>query len=269
MAASEEPQRRIGEIASAAGLTVRTLHHYEDIGLIEPTGRTDAGHRLYGTDAVERLYQITALRDLGMGLDRVRHTLGTGGAELTELLTDHLAVVERRLDAEQRLRNRLRRLVDRVGTDHEIGPDDLLSVLEDMTMLEPTLDRRIAILVYDDLEAAFDYLTRVYGFGPGSVARDDDGTVIHAEIHAGDGEFWLHTESTELKLHAPSVLGGASATMAIMVDDVDAHHAYAAEQGAEVVYEPCDQPYGYREYGAVDLAGHFWSFMKPLETGES
>jgi uncharacterized glyoxalase superfamily protein PhnB len=141
---------------------------------------------------------------------------------------------------------------------------DLLSVLEDMTMLETTLDRRIAILVYDDIEAAYEYLMNVYGFGPGELMRDPDGTAVHAEIQAGDGEFWLHTESEEFGLKAPKNLGGASGTMAVMVDDVDAHHRFAVERGAEVRYEPVDQPYGYREYSAVDLGGHLWSFMKPL-----
>lgn len=270
MAATDEQQRRIGEIAGETGLTVRTLHHYEAIGLIEPSGRTDAGHRLYGASAVERLYQIAALRDLGMGLDRVGRTLGTAGAELETLMSDHLEAVERRLEAAQRLHNRLHRLVARLDEqEDEVETDDLLRVLEDMTMLEPTLDRRIAILVYDDLEAAYDYLIRVYGFGPGTVTRDGNGNAVHGEIHAGDGEFWLHPASAEWRLQPPSTLGGASGSMAIMVDDVDAHHAYAVEQGAEVRYPPTDQPYGYREYGAIDPAGHLWSFMKPLSTAEA
>ena len=57
--------------------------------------------------------------------------------------------------------------------------------------LENTINRRISILVYDDIEAAHDYLIRVFGFGPGELTRDPDGNVVHAEIEAGDGEFWL------------------------------------------------------------------------------
>ena len=52
--------------------------------------------------------------------------------------------------------------------------------------------------------------------------------------------------------------------MAIMVDDVDAHYRSAVERGANIRYEPVDQPYGYREYSAVDIGVHMWSFMKPL-----
>jgi uncharacterized glyoxalase superfamily protein PhnB len=49
-----------------------------------------------------------------------------------------------------------------------------------------------------------------------------------------------------------------------MVDDVDAHHQHSAQQGAEILYEPSDMPYGYREYSARDPEGGLWSFMKPL-----
>ncbi len=271
MATAPTSERKIGDIAELTGMTVRTLRYYEEIELIEPSSRTEAGHRLYGPDAVEQLYKISMLRQLGLSLAEVRSSLVAEGAETAErsapdlrsLMAEHLAAVDERLTNEQRLR---RRLVELVGTlqANEDTTRDLLSVLEDMTMLEPKLDRRIAILVYEDIEAAYNYLTEVFGFGPGSLTRDPDGNVVHGEIQAGDGEFWLHTESPEFGLSQPTKLGGASGTMAIMVGDVDAHHAYAAERGADVRYEPVDQPYGYREYSAVDIGGHLWSFMKPL-----
>ena len=49
-----------------------------------------------------------------------------------------------------------------------------------------------------------------------------------------------------------------------MVDDVDAHHQLAVTESAEILYEPTDMPYGYREYCARDPEGGLWSFMKPL-----
>jgi len=45
---------------------------------------------------------------------------------------------------------------------------------------------------------------------------------------------------------------------------VDAHHRHAAANGANILYPPTDQEYGYREYSARDCEGHLWSFMKPL-----
>jgi DNA-binding transcriptional MerR regulator/uncharacterized glyoxalase superfamily protein PhnB len=261
----DEPDvlRKIGEIAAATGMTVRTLHYYEEIGLITPTARTDAGHRVYGSDALEQLYRISFLRRLGLPLDGVRATLATDAGDLGSVMATHLAEVEERLAAEGRLRNRLVQLVDALETN-EIAAGDFLNVLEDMAMLDTTINRRISILVYADIEAAHDYLIRVFGLGPGEIMRDPDSNAVHAEIEAGDGEFWLHLESPEFQLASPRTLGGSSSTMAVMVDDVDAHHANAVEQGADIRYAPVDQPYGYREYSAVDLEGHLWSFMKPL-----
>ncbi len=271
-----ETLRRIGEIATASNLTVRTLRYYEEIGLLTPTARSEAGHRLYGTAAVEQLYRISLLRELGLPLERVGAALGSDGTDTRSLLADHLAAIEARLVAENRLRSRLIRLVDAIetnGTDAADGAgnaerntaDHLLEILEDMTMLNTSLDRRIAILVYEDLETAFDYLTRVFGFGPGQLTRADDGTVVHGELEAGDGEFWLHSESEPFGLRSPAKLGGASSTMAILVDDVDAHYRHATAEGANIRYEPVDQPYGYREYSATDPEGHLWSFMKALD----
>ena len=261
--------RKIGEIAGATGMTIRTLRYYEEIELISPTARTAAGHRLYGADALERLYRISFLRQLGLPLDGVRATIAAEAHALRSVMAEHLVAVEARLATEHRLQQRLVQLLDTIDTNATDSPEaatgDLLNVLEDMTMLDTTINRRISILVYADIEAAHDELIRVFGLGPGEIMRGPDGTAVHAEIHAGDGEFWLHTESDEFGLKSPASLGGASSTMAVMVDDVDEHHRHAVSEGASIRYEPVDQPYGYREYGAVDGEGHLWSFMKPLD----
>jgi MerR family transcriptional regulator, thiopeptide resistance regulator len=255
--------RRIGELAAATGMTVRTLHHYEDVGLLEPASRSEAGHRRYGPDAVERLYRIAVLRSLGLSLAQVRSSLEHDAADLGPLLNDHLGAVEAQLSNHRRLHQRLTRLVDRLAFDEDPTPD-LLDVLEEMTMTQPTVDRRLSILVYEDIEAAYEHLTTVFALGPGELTRDDAGLVVHGELRAGDGDIWLHRETAEFGLASPRNLGGATATMAVMVDDVDAHHRHAVDHGAEVRYGPVDQPYGYREYSAVDPEGHLWSFMRSL-----
>ena len=131
-------------------------------------------------------------------------------------------------------------------------------------MLDTIVQGRISILVYSDLQATYDFLIRVFGLGAGELIRNDQGQAIHAELQAGDGVVWLHAEAPESGLSSPGTLGAATASMAVMVDDVDAHHRHVAEQGATIDYEPVDQPYGYREYSARDNEGGLWSFMKPL-----
>ncbi|MEZ5134546.1 MAG: hypothetical protein R2699_05685 [Acidimicrobiales bacterium] len=75
----------------------------------------------------------------------------------------------------------------------------------------------------------------MFGLLPGELTRDDDGTVVHAELHAGDGVIWLHRETDEFGLASPQSVGAATGSMAVMVADVDEHHRRAAALGADVV----------------------------------
>ncbi|HEY4614019.1 MAG TPA: MerR family transcriptional regulator, partial [Citricoccus sp.] len=65
----------VGETASATGVTVRTLHHYDRIGLVTPAARSSAGYRLYAPADVDRLQQVVAYRRLGLGLEDIAAAL--------------------------------------------------------------------------------------------------------------------------------------------------------------------------------------------------
>ncbi|GIJ08960.1 VOC family protein [Micromonospora andamanensis] len=123
---------------------------------------------------------------------------------------------------------------------------------------------RIMLMMYADIAAAHDYLVEVFGLQAGVVIRDDQDRVDHGEVTAGDGVIWLHPVQEDMKLAPPNEVGAATASMAILVDDVDAHFRHAREKGAMIEHEPVDQEYGYREYSARDPEGHLWSFMKAL-----
>jgi MerR family transcriptional regulator, thiopeptide resistance regulator len=71
----------VGQVAGFAGVTVRTLHHYDDIGLLAPSGRSHAGHRRYGDDDLDRLQQILFYRELGFPLDEVAALLDDPAAD--------------------------------------------------------------------------------------------------------------------------------------------------------------------------------------------
>ncbi len=182
----DQPGRRIGDLASLSGLTVRTLHHYEDIGLLSASGRTAAGHRVYTEADVQRLYRIALLRRLGLRLAVIGRLLDDPAWEVRCALRAHLDEVQRELVAATRIRSRLMRLL---AYDDETAPitDDLLALLKEMETDQSNLQGRISILVYADLEAAFVELTDVFGLGPGQLMRDERGRVVHGEIHAGDG----------------------------------------------------------------------------------
>jgi MerR family transcriptional regulator, thiopeptide resistance regulator len=260
-----EPQNlvRVGDLASAAGLTVRALHHYEQIGLLSPSARTTAGHRLYGPDAVARLYRVIRLRRLGLSLDQIGRALDDPEWSLASALRHHIAAVDSQIAGLAALRSGVAAVLADVDGNND-PTDDLLEVITTMATLDSPVRRRISILVYRDLPAAHTYLTYVFGLTPGEVSFDPDGRAVHAELYAGDGVIWLHPETDTFALASPQTLGRATATMAVMVDDVDEHHRLVKAKGGNIVYGPVDQPYGYREYSARDCEGALWSFMKEL-----
>jgi DNA-binding transcriptional MerR regulator len=65
----------VSEVAEWAHVTVRTLHHYDEIGLLAPSGRSGAGYRLYSDADLERLYQILLYRELGFPLEAIRRVM--------------------------------------------------------------------------------------------------------------------------------------------------------------------------------------------------
>src|SRR3954452_8829342 len=89
--------RTTGELAASAGLTVRTLHHWDEIGLLRPAGRSGAGHRRYSDADVGRLYRIVALRGLGLSLEDIGGALDDQGPDLRTAVSAHLARVEEQL----------------------------------------------------------------------------------------------------------------------------------------------------------------------------
>lgn len=76
----------VGRVAELAGVTVRTLHHYDEISLVEPSARTAAGYRAYSADDVERLRQVLAYRRLGFGLQEIADLVGDPAIDAVEHL---------------------------------------------------------------------------------------------------------------------------------------------------------------------------------------
>ncbi len=104
---------KVGELGRRTGLTVRTLHHYDRIGLLSPSGRSAAGYRLYDDADVARLHQIVVLRQLGLSLEQVRESLAGSAWTLERVLRAHLERLRERMKAERALYERVERLVAR------------------------------------------------------------------------------------------------------------------------------------------------------------
>lgn len=137
---------RIGELARETGLTVRTLHHYDQLGLLSPLSRTEGGHRCYTSGDVRRLHRIVALRSLGISLEEIG-TLLDGEPDPTGLLRRQLDVVEERIRKASDLRARLLDVLNNLGRNAEPSARQLLQLIEEtVAMNEPMTPEQFAEL---------------------------------------------------------------------------------------------------------------------------
>ena len=96
--------KTVNQIAKQTGVSVRTLHHYDAIGLLKPTTITEAGYRLYDADALERLYLIIVYRELGFPLKRISEILDAPDFDRNRALEEQIALLEQK---REQLQNRI------------------------------------------------------------------------------------------------------------------------------------------------------------------
>jgi DNA-binding transcriptional MerR regulator len=124
---------KVGELAKRTGLTVRTLHHYDAIGLLKPSARSDAGYRLYTQSDVARLHAIQALRHLGLSLTDVGGMLERGGEGLSDTIARQIRALGHEIAQATELRERLQLLQERLATGDTPDMSDWLSTLSLMS----------------------------------------------------------------------------------------------------------------------------------------
>jgi MerR family transcriptional regulator, thiopeptide resistance regulator len=90
--------RTVGQVAEEFGVTVRTLHHYDDIGLLSPSDRSASGYRLYTEADLERLRHVVVYRRLALALDELRQIIDAPAATVIEHLQRQRDVVGQRID---------------------------------------------------------------------------------------------------------------------------------------------------------------------------
>jgi|SRR5215469_3784979 len=254
---------KVGALAKVTGLTVRTLHHYDEIGLLQPSSRLAGGHRLYDADDVARLYRIIRLRQLGFPLSQVAKVLAEPEWQLAPAIERHLAEARHRAAMANRLCTRLAAMAAELAQQEHPSPGELFSTVEEMIMLDGTVHGTTGFLMYDDVDAAHEYIVRVFGLASGQIWKSDEGVTEYGEVRAGEQVIGLHPAGGK-SYRSPRSVDAVTGTTVISVDDVDAHYARTLAAGANIVCEPVDRPYGIREYGAADPEGQIWWFKSPL-----
>ncbi|MFJ5559807.1 MerR family transcriptional regulator [Streptomyces sp. NPDC093250] len=102
----------VGQVATRLGVTVRALHHWDEIGLARPSLRTAAGYRLYTAGDLERLHRIVVYREIGLGLDRIGALLDDPATDVPGALRAQRAQVTERIERLQQLGTGLDRMID-------------------------------------------------------------------------------------------------------------------------------------------------------------
>lgn len=130
----------IGLVARRAGATVPTVRYYEDIGLLPPAARTEAGQRSYNEAAIRRLVFIRRCRDLGFSIEQVRELIGLVDepdrpcAEVRGIAAAHLAQVRQKLEELKALESTLSTFVCSCDTACSGGPAVDCTILEDLAL---------------------------------------------------------------------------------------------------------------------------------------
>jgi DNA-binding transcriptional MerR regulator len=104
---------RVGQFAGLTGVSIRTLHHYDQVGLLRPTGRSEAGYRLYAERDLLRLQQVLTLRYLGFPLGRIRELLERPELDLVASLRVQRRALRDRVAEIQRIASALEALLER------------------------------------------------------------------------------------------------------------------------------------------------------------
>jgi DNA-binding transcriptional MerR regulator len=127
---------KVGDVAKRTGITVRTLHHYDEIGLLRPSLRTDSGHRLYVPEDLARLQYIVSLRQLGFSLEETKACLDRGDFSAVQTLRTHAARLRLAIREQQSLCDRLEGLARLLAAAEEVSADRFLEIIEEMTRME-------------------------------------------------------------------------------------------------------------------------------------
>lgn len=124
---------KISEIAKLTGITVRTLHYYDEIGLLKPSEITESGYRLYSEESLEILQQILFFRELDFSLGEIKEIMNNPGYDKTEALNNQKKLLIKK-------RERIDGLINLI--DKTIKGDRNMSFKEfDMTEIEKSKNK--------------------------------------------------------------------------------------------------------------------------------
>ena len=119
----------VGQVADLAGVSVRTLHHYDTVGLVVPSSRSASGYRLYRGADLERLQQVLVWRRLGFALEQVADLLDASGLDRREALVRQRDLLDERLEQLTAVRALVERTLRTIDEGTTMGETDMFDGL--------------------------------------------------------------------------------------------------------------------------------------------
>ena len=155
---------KVGELASLTGLTVRTLHHYDEIGILKPSEYSSSGHRLYLEEDIIRLQQILSLKQLGFSLEEIKDCLQNPDFSPTKAIKSHVDKLNEQIELQQQLTRLLKGIFAHLQAEEKVDVDNLIKTIEVTKMSEELfnqyytkeqrqyLDERAQVLGEEEIE---------------------------------------------------------------------------------------------------------------------
>ncbi|MCJ1678206.1 MerR family transcriptional regulator [Streptomyces sp. APSN-46.1] len=206
----------VGQVARFAGVTVRTLHHYDEIGLLSPSGRSHAGHRRYDDADLDRLQRILFYRELGFPLDEVAVLLNDPDADPKEHLRRQHALLSDRIARLQQMAKAVEHAMEAKRMGINLTPEEKFEVFGDF---DPEQYADEAEARWGDTDAYKESARRAASYGK------DDWQRIQAE--ADD----IHGRLTAL------MDSGAAPDSAPAMDLAEEHRGWMSRNHYECGYE--------------------------------
>lgn len=125
---------KIGVLASETGITVRTLHHYHQTGLLVPSEFTESRHRLYTKSDISKLQQILSLKQLGFSLEEIHRFIEKPSYNPILVIQTQLDNITEQIKLKEKLRFELEQLRTLLLNNQEIGADKLIKLMEVIQM---------------------------------------------------------------------------------------------------------------------------------------
>lgn len=126
---------KVGDLANQTGVSVRTLHYYDEIGLLSPSHRTETGYRLYAEGDIVRLQQIVSLRQVGFSLGEIRQCLEQNQFSPHQVVQLHLSHLKEQMTLQQQLYARLETIAIHLQSMKAVSVQEFIQLIEVTNMV--------------------------------------------------------------------------------------------------------------------------------------